>query len=178
MNKFIKEEEKYRGKRFSVVEKTYANTEDHEYIRDVVVTNDAVVILALDEEDNVLFVRQLREVIGKETLELPAGIIEDGENIEDSAYRELEEETGYRAEKMEYLGYFYSSCGFCIEKVYLYLATNLKKGNPKIDEFEVIDEVIKIPLKECYSMLEKNELIYASQNIALALYYFQKRPKI
>lgn len=125
------------------------------------------------KKKNVYFVKQYREVIGMETLELPAGIIDEGEEPIQSARRELEEETGLIAKKMEYLGEFYPSCGFTNEKIYIFVATDLSQGQEKKDEAEVINSVEKIQLNKCYEMLKNNELIHATQNIALSLYYFK-----
>lgn len=173
MNKLIKKEIKYNGKRFNVVQSIYQTTEGLEYIRDSVETKDAVVILSIDDDNNVYFVKQYREVIGIETLELPAGIIDDGEEPIVSAKRELEEETGLIANHIEYLGEFYPSCGFTTEKIYIFLATELSQGTEKNDPEEAINSVEKIPLEKCYEMLKNNELIHASQNIAFSLYYFK-----
>ena len=69
--------------------------------------------------------RQLRHPVERVLLEIPAGGIEPGEEPSDSANRELEEETGRRAQKLEGLGGFYSSPGFCTEYLHLFLATEL-----------------------------------------------------
>lgn len=178
MNKLINEEIKYNGKRFNVVQKVYETKKGEKYIRDCVETKNAVVILTIDKDDNVYFVKQYREVIGIETLELPAGIIDEGETPIEAAKRELEEETGLIAKNILYLGEFYPSCGFTNEKIYMYLATKLSNGKAKIDSEEVINSVEKIPLEQCYEMLKNNELIHATQNVAFSLYYFKFLKKL
>ena len=89
----------------------------------------AAVILAIDDGD-VILVEQYRVPLGQRCLELPAGLVgdeEEGESVELSAARELEEETGYRPDHVEPLGYFHSSPGMVSEGFTLVRATGLKK---------------------------------------------------
>ena len=95
----------------------------------------AAVILAIDPEDHVLLVEQFRVPLGRNCIELPAGLIGDedqfvGEDPTAAANRELEEETGYRAARMEVLGEYYSSPGMVTESFTLLRATGLEKVGP------------------------------------------------
>ena len=95
----------------------------------------AAVILAVDADDNVILVEQFRVPLGKNCVELPAGLIGDHDDDEDedasvAAARELEEETGYRAGRMEPLGEFYSSPGMVSESFSLFAAHDLEKIGP------------------------------------------------
>ena len=95
----------------------------------------AAVILAIDEEDHVLLVEQYRVPLGKACLELPAGLVGDddslaGEDAAAAAKRELEEETGYRAARMEVLGEFFSSPGMVSESFTLLRAHGLERVGP------------------------------------------------
>jgi ADP-ribose pyrophosphatase len=95
----------------------------------------AAVILAIDADDHVLLVEQFRVPLGRPCLELPAGLIGDeagtaGEEASAAAARELEEETGYRAERMEMLGEFYSSPGMVSESFTLLRAHGLTRTGP------------------------------------------------
>jgi ADP-ribose pyrophosphatase len=90
-------------------------------------------------------------------LEIPAGGIDPGEEPSDSAIRELEEETGYHAQKLERLGGFYSSPGFCTEYLHLFLATELEEGRRSADEDEII-EVVPTPLKEIPNLISSGEI--------------------
>lgn len=95
----------------------------------------AAVILAIDPEDHVILVEQFRVPLGKPCLELPAGLIGDddgkaGEDATAAAARELEEETGYRAARMEVLGEFYSSPGMVSESFTLLRAHGLTQNGP------------------------------------------------
>lgn len=91
---------------------------------------EAAVILAIDAEDHVILVEQFRVPLGRNCLELPAGLVGDdsaGEPIADAANRELEEETGYRADRIEDLGFFHASPGMVSEGFTLVRAHGLTK---------------------------------------------------
>ena len=93
----------------------------------------AAVILAIDEEGHVILVEQFRVPLGRSCIELPAGLIGDGDAEEDdatAAARELEEETGYRAARMEVLGEFWSSPGMVTESYSLLRAHGLTRIGP------------------------------------------------
>ena len=93
--------------------------------REIVEHSDCVAIIAIDADDNILLVNQFREAVGKELLEIPAGGIEPDEDPVTAVRRELQEEIGYLPKKVERLGGFYSSPGYCTEYLHLYLATDL-----------------------------------------------------
>lgn len=174
MNKLISEEIKYNGKIFKIIQRKYENKNKEIYFRDGVIKSNAVVIVARDNEDNIYFVKQNREIIGEETLELPAGLINENEDPMATALRELEEEVGVKATNIEFLGDYYSSSGFTNERVYAYYAYNLIAGEQHTDDDEEIIQVEKIKLDKCFEMLKNNEFKHASLNIALSLFYFQK----
>jgi ADP-ribose pyrophosphatase len=112
---------------------------------------EAAVILAVDAEDHVLLVEQYRVPLGTRCLELPAGLIGDedeGEAIETAAARELEEETGYRAERIEPLGKFHASPGMVSEGFTLVRAHGLTKVNDGGGAGEEDITVHRIPLAQ------------------------------
>jgi len=139
--------------------------------REIINNADAVVILAMDDEDNVFFVKQYRKAIEEYLLELPAGKIEEGESPELSAKRELAEEIGYSTKKFEFLFSFYSSPGFSKEKIYAYKALNLFPYEKDGDEDEFI-EIVKLPFSEALENI-KNNSITDVKTISTLLYYNQ-----
>ncbi|SFR02080.1 NUDIX hydrolase [Desulfoscipio geothermicus] len=143
--------------------------------REVVGSADAVAVVAVTENREVLMVSQYRYPAGKEMLEIPAGKIEPGEQALECAQRELEEETGYRAGNWRDLYRFYTSPGFCTEQIHLYLAYDLTAHNQNPDQDEFI-EVIKIPLEKALQMVESNEICDAKTITGLlaAVRYIEK----
>ena len=165
----LNKKEAYKGKRVSVEEVIY-NTGNKQIYREHVKAGDAVVILAITSDNKVLMVIEARSAINKIILGLPAGKIEKGENPEEAAIRELEEETGFKAQNIKFLRNFYTSCGYTDEKVSIYLANDLIKTKQNLDIDEEL-EVLKIPLNSFKEMIDKNEIITASTTIA-GLHYF------
>lgn len=165
----ISKKEAYKGKRITVEEVIY-NSGKKEIYREHVKAGNAVIILAITDDNKVLMVREARSAIGKIILGLPAGKLEKGENPEEAAIRELEEETGFKAHNIKFLREVFTSCGYTDEKESIYLATNLEKTKQNLDADEEL-EVLEIPLKSFKEMLEKNEIITASTTIA-GLHYF------
>lgn len=125
--------------------------------REIVEHPGAVAIVALDEDDSVILVRQFRKAAERELLEIPAGTLEAGEEPITCAHRELREETGYRAERLEPIGSFYSSPGFCTECIRLYLATGLQKGCSTPEGDELI-KTVKVPLSDIPAMVSQGEI--------------------
>lgn len=143
----------------------------HEATHDVVEHAGGVTLLPIDDDGNVLFVRQYRHAIGRVLLELPAGTLDDGEDPETCAQRELQEETGYRAEKVERLGGFYSAPGYCTEYLPTYLCTGLHESRLEGDEDSI--EVVPIPLADALAMAARGEIEDAKTLAALLLYHLR-----
>ena len=128
-----------------------------EAIREVVEFHGGVAILALDDANRVLLIRQYRYAVGETIWELPAGMLEPGELPEACAERELEEETGYRAERIEPLCRFYSTPGATNEVLHVYLATGLTPGGPRLEADERI-EVTSTAWEDALAMVERGEI--------------------
>ena len=141
----------------------------HEAVREVVEHNGAVAIVAVDREGRVLLVRQHRYPTGRSLLELPAGTLERDEEPEACAARELEEETGFRAGRLQRLGGFFVSPGYSTEHIQVYLATDLEAGSAGGDDDEDI-EALALPLAEVLRLVEAGELEDAKSLAALLLY--------
>jgi ADP-ribose pyrophosphatase len=136
--------------------------------REIIEHPGAVGIVAITDENKILLVRQFRKAIEKVLWEIPAGKLEQGESPKDCAIRELKEETGYSAKNMKLIHKFYTSSGFSNQKVYVYLATDLEKGECNLDEDEFL-ELHEVDLKDAYEMINKNDIEDAKTSIGLLL---------
>ncbi len=134
--------------------------------REVVEHPGGVGIIPITDEQEVIMVRQFRKPLETVTLEIPAGKLSYGEDPYVCGVRELEEETGYKAKRVESLGSIYTSPGFANEILHLYMATDLYKGvfNPDEDEF-VETEVIT--LEKLVEMIMQGEVQDAKSIIAI-----------
>lgn len=100
---------------------------------------DAVGVAAVFEDNSILLVKQYRPAVKMTTLEIPAGLLEEGESPVEAALRELEEETGYKAQKIEKICEYFMSPALSEGKFYLYYAENLIKTEQHLDEDEFVD---------------------------------------
>lgn len=125
--------------------------------REIVEHPEAVVILAQNNSGQLIMVKQFRKAVEAVLLELPAGTIEPQEDNLSCARRELEEETGYQAKKWEKIFEFYSSPGFCDEKLSLYLARDLVKTASNTDHDEFI-EIVELNKEKIRSLVKRNEI--------------------
>ncbi|HBN96756.1 MAG TPA: ADP-ribose pyrophosphatase [Firmicutes bacterium] len=125
------------------------------------------------EDGNVLLVEQYRPAAGRLMLELPAGTIDRAEPPIECAQRELQEETGYSAENWETLGHIYPTPGYTNEILYLFLASNITKGEQNLDEGEDI-KVRWVPLAEVAEMID-NGGINDAKTIISVLKYIRKQ---
>lgn len=125
--------------------------------REVVEHSGGVCVAALTEGEELLLVTQFRYPYAEETLELPAGKLEKGENHLEAGKRELKEETGAEAEVFQYAGEFYPTPAYCSEIIQLYVAKGLRFGEQELDEDEFLN-VSKIPLKEAVQMVLEGKI--------------------
>jgi 8-oxo-dGTP pyrophosphatase MutT (NUDIX family) len=141
-----------------------------EFDRHVVHHPGAVVVVPVIDGDAVL-VRQWRVATGRELLEVPAGKRDvDGETPEATANRELEEEIGYRAGRLDPLCEFYNSPGFCDEYTYLFLATELEaRTRAAVSAEEAAMTIERIPLERVDALITAGELVDAKSIIGLLL---------
>jgi len=146
----------------------------HTTQREVVEHAPAVAILAVDDEGNVLLVRQFRYATGHELLEIPAGIMEKGESPEETARRELREEIGYDAKFLRHIASFYSSPGFSDEIIHLFCATGIFPSKLDSDEDEII-EGTKLSPGECKRLIEEKKIEDAKTLVALLWYLNQTK---
>ena len=136
--------------------------------REIVEHNGGVALAAVTDENKMVMVRQYRKAAGKAVLEVPAGKIEKGEDHLLTAVRELKEETGYTAAKIEHITSFYSSIGYSTEIIYLYLATQLTPGETDFDDNESL-EILEIDRHELKRMVLEKEIEDAKTIAAILL---------
>lgn len=134
-------------------------------------------ILPLLEKNKIVLVKQYRFPARKELWEIPAGKLERNEDPKKGAERELKEETGFEAKKLEKIAEFYPSPGYSSEYMYLFRAINLKKGKQNLDEGEKIEKVTIFSLKETLKMIKKRKIIDAKTIIAICVEFFRSRRK-
>lgn len=152
----IERKEAYRGKVITVYD-DFVDVGGHQTHWDFIHHDGAAAVLPVLEDGRVLMVRQYRHALGRYTLELPAGKLDrPGEPFLECAARELEEETGYKAGHMEFLLFVNTTVAFLDEKIGIYLATDLQKGEMHWDE----DEELGV---EAWELKDLQELIYKGE---------------
>ncbi len=166
--KTIGTERIYEGKILSLRrDKVVAKANQISY-REIVEHSGGAAIAALTKDDKMVLVKQYRRAADKIILEVPAGRIDESENPLHAAKRELKEETGYTANKIQHLASFYSSVGYSEEKIHLYLAFELIAGKPEFDSTEAI-EILEYDVKTLKKMIFCGDIIDAKTIAAILL---------
>lgn len=159
----------YRGKVINLRLDEIVTKNGTKYVREIVEHPGAVAILAFLDDNTILMVKQYRRAVNKILLELPAGTLKINESPEECAIRELEEETGYKAHKIEKLGAFYLAPGYSSEKLYVFIAKELEKSEQNLEIDEEIN-VEKVSIKELLSMIDKGEIEDAKTIASILLF--------
>lgn len=159
----------FKGTKFQVEGIEVLSSDGRVVPYEVVVHPGAVVVLALHNENEILLIKNERYAIGKTLLELPAGTLEENEEPISCAKRELEEETGYLAAHLEPLFSFYTTPGFCTERLFIFVAKNLEKREQKLDTTERI-EVVSMTFDQALEKIKTKEIV-DGKTIAALLYY-------
>ncbi|MEZ5344048.1 MAG: NUDIX hydrolase [Pyrinomonadaceae bacterium] len=154
-----------QGRIFDLLSATIREGEN-EYERDIIVHGGSAVIVPVFEDLTIGFVRQYRHAAEKFLLELPAGTLEAGETAEASAFREVEEEIGYKAAKIKKLTEFYVSPGFLTEKMHVFLATDLTRTEQNLDDDEILS-VERISFQDALNMIANGEIEDAKTMLGL-----------
>jgi ADP-ribose pyrophosphatase len=164
----IKSEILLKGRVFCI-RRDYLKTPDgRETKYEIIEHGGSVILIPVDEEGNILFVRQYRHAAGKDLLELPAGTRDGDEPFEECAAREIREETGMQAGKLEKMGEFYLAPGYSTEFMVVYLATELRHNPLEADADEFLS-VEKVPVKKAVELAERGEVPDAKSLAALLL---------
>ncbi len=153
----VKTEKIYDGRIINVRRDTVKLCNGAEAGREIVEHPGGVCVVACTDEGKILIVKQFRKPFDEETLEIPAGKLDYGEAHYDCGLRELKEETGYTAGRYIYIGEFYPTPGFCNEKIHIYYADNLTKGEQSPDEDEFL-EVYEYTYEELLGMIMSGEI--------------------
>lgn len=157
----------FRGRVFDVTVDTIREG-DTTYKREVVHHPGSAVIIPAFPDGTVAFVRQYRHPAVRYLLEAPAGTLNRGERPEEGAARELEEELGFVAGKLEKLSEFYVSPGFCEEKMWVYLATDMTATAQRLEDDELL-EIVRVPIQQALEMITDGEIEDAKTIIGLML---------
>jgi len=171
--KKLSSQQLYQGRAVNLRMDTVEKSDGKTTTREVVEHSNCVAVVVVDEQDNVLLVRQYRYPVGKFLLEIPAGGIDPNEEPIDCVRRELQEEIGYFPQKIEELGGFYSVPGYGTEYLHCYLATDLVPSRLIAEDSEGI-EVVRVPISKITQLITSGEICDA-KSIAALLTFLLKR---
>jgi len=163
----LSSDEIYKGKLISVARDTVREG-DVTYVREVVAHPGGAGIVPYFDDGTTALVRQYRHPPRRFVLEIPAGKLDQGERPEQTAARELEEELGYVAARLEPLSAFYTTPGFCGEKLWVFLATDLRETALRHETDEII-EVVRLPFRDALALVASGEIEDAKTIIGLTL---------
>ena len=164
----LKSETLMKGRAFCI-RRDYLKTPDGRETKfEIIEHSGSVIIIPIDENGKILLVRQYRHATGGDLLELPAGTLEDNEDPEVCAAREIREETGMAAGVLTKMGEFYLAPGYSTEFMVVYLATDLSPNPLKADDDEFLS-VESIPVAEAFEKAERGEIPDAKSLAALFL---------
>ncbi|MFA5399244.1 MAG: NUDIX hydrolase [Dehalococcoidia bacterium] len=159
----------FEGRAVKLIQSTVEKSKGEVVVREIVEHRDAIAAVVPDGRGNVLMVCQFRVPTGKDLLEIPAGVVEDGESPEECVRRELQEEIGCVPRKIIRLGGFYPAPGYCTEYIHVFLAAELKKSRLVAEDTDEI-EVVKVPVARIVGMIDKGEICDAKSIAGLLLY--------
>lgn len=164
----IKSETVLQGRTFKLRRDLLKTPDGRETRLEIIEHGGSVVIIPIDSEGNMLFVRQYRHAAGSELLELPAGTRDGDEPYEECAAREIREETGMEAGRLEKVGEFFLAPGYSTEFMAVFLATELAHNplDPDADEFLSVE---KMSIKDAFEMVKRGEMPDAKSLAALLL---------
>lgn len=149
------------------VKKDTARLENDEIVsRELVVHPGGVCVVPINDNNEILMVKQFRYPFQTVLTEIPAGKLEVGEDHREAGLRELKEETGAVCEKFEYLGVCYPSVAYLTEKIHMYMATGLTFDKQHLDDDEFLD-VVKVPFEKAVEMVMNGELPDAKTQCAI-----------
>ena len=155
----IKSEIIYRGKVFNTKVDQIEYNSGNKAVREVAEHPGGAVVIPVTDERKIVMVTQHRFPIDKVLLELPAGKLGKNEDPKVCAARELEEETGYKSDNIKELGSIYTTPGYSSEKLWIYLAKDLKSGNHNREEGEFGMEMFEFSFNEVEKKIFTGEIV-------------------
>ena len=161
----------FEGKVFNLKVDEIEYNSGNKGIREIVVHPGGAVVIPVTDEGKLIMVTQFRYPFQTTLLEFPAGKLDIDENPLDCAVRELEEETGYKAAKVNELGKIYTAPGYCTETLHIFIAQELKQGDHKREEGEYGMEIYEFDIAEIEAKIKSGEIIDAKTICAV---YFLK----
>lgn len=156
----------HEGKIITLTKDTVELENGEEAIREVVHHHGGVCIVPINENDEILFVKQFRYPFKDVLIEIPAGKLNAGEDHYECGKRELLEETGACASEFTYIGVMYPTTGYVTEKIHMYYAKGLTFTQQNLDDDEFLD-IVKIPFEKAVEMIMSNEIPDAKSQIAI-----------
>jgi ADP-ribose pyrophosphatase len=166
--KFLRSETLLQGRAFRVRRDYLLTPSGHEARYDIIEHSGSVVLIPVDDEGTMLFVRQYRHAAGTDLLELPAGTLDEDEAYEACAAREIREETGMAAGRLEKVGEFFLVPGYSTEFMVVFMATGLRPDPLPGDADEFL-QVERIPVQEALRMAENGSIQDAKSLAALLM---------
>jgi ADP-ribose pyrophosphatase len=164
----------FAGRRFRVVRVTQPARDGAPHVREIIRHPGAVTILPLLDDERICLVQNYRVAVDRRLVELPAGTLEPGEDPRETAARELAEETGYRAGRLERLATFYTSPGILDEQMHLFLATSLQPGPMALEPGEDIRPLLA-SWDEALTMIRDGRIEDAKTMAGLLFYRAMRR---
>jgi ADP-ribose pyrophosphatase len=157
----------FTGRILSVRVDTVLTGAGKETTREIIERPDTVAVVALDDNRNILLVKQYRYATGKHTVEIPAGVIDPGETPEQAARRELREETGYDCDILIPVHTYWPAIGYSTERMTIFLARGLKPAPLQGDEERI--ELLRLPFSDVYEMTRKGKPIFDDAKSAIGV---------
>lgn len=167
MTQTLSSEIVFKGRVFEVRKDSIAE-DGIQYDREVITHNGSAVIVPVFDDNTIALVKQYRHAAGKFLLEVPAGSLDVDEEPEIGAARELEEEIGVVAEKLEQISEFYVSPGFLAEKMFVFLATGLTETAQNLDPDEIV-VVRRLSFETAGEMIQNGQIEDAKTIIGITL---------
>jgi ADP-ribose pyrophosphatase len=164
----LRSESLLKGRAFAIRRDWMKAPDGRETKFDIIEHGGSVVIVPIDADGNLLFVRQYRHAAGQDLLDLPAGTLDENEDPAVCAAREIREETGFAAGKLEKIGEFYLAPGYSTEFMVVYLARDLTHSPLEADADEFLS-LEKIPIQQALAMAMRGEMPDAKSLAALLL---------